>query len=95
MKQKIHVAARISEFNYDMIKAVADTMFLNETRNDGDFSKAIDWILTTFRLKSEFKDLIKLLQYYDRYQHGERTEEVLQKTKEFQIILKSLEHRVP
>jgi hypothetical protein len=77
-----------------MLKAISDNMFLDEERNDGDFSKALDWVLTTFRNKTEFSALIDLLTHYSKYQRGSRTKEDIEKTKQFLALLKGLENSV-
>jgi hypothetical protein len=74
-----------------MIKAIADTMFLDETRNDGDFSKSLNWVLTKFKLNTQYKVLIFYLIHLAKYNRGIRTRETINAVKQFQYYLKSVE----
>lgn len=77
-----------------MLKAIADNMFLDDNRNEGDVSKALDWVLSTFRHKTQFSALVDLLTHYSRYQRGSRKKEDIEKTKQLQALLKGLENSV-
>lgn len=87
MKKK-RLTARINFHNYNMIRAIANTVFYDEKRNEGNMSKALDWILTTFRLYTRFKGIVSFLEAFSNTQQGSRTREDIEKTKDFQTLMK-------
>jgi len=87
-KQKISV--RLNPHNYDMIKGVADTMFLNERTNEGNLSEALDWVLSTFRLKTDFGGLMYFLYHLSKYERGNRDQETIDAVRSFQVYIKSV-----
>jgi hypothetical protein len=92
--RKIRLSVRINPYNYDMIKSLGDAMFLDERRNEGDLSKSLDWILTTFRNNTDFATLVELLVSYSKYERGSRTKEDIEKTRQLLALLKSLEFSI-
>lgn len=91
MVKKIKISVRVNPYNYDMLKAIGDLLFLNEERNEGDLSKSLDWILMSFRNNSEYKKLIDLMTSYSRYERGSRTKEDIEKTRQLLALIKCLE----
>lgn len=74
-----------------MICAVADTLFYEPKQNRGNYSKALDWILTNFRLYTKYKDLIKFVSYHADYQRGIRTRETIEAMKNLLVFLETVE----
>ena len=91
MPKKSKISARISPYNDDMIKALADTLFYEERKNEGNYSQALDWILTNFRLYTKYKDLVKFLEYHAAYERGVRTKETIDAMKNLLIFLESVD----
>ncbi len=91
MATKKRVSVRLDPYNYDMVKAVADTLFLQESRNEGNFSEALNWILEAFRLNTHFKKLLQYLYYLNRYNRGYRDKKTLDEVYQFRVYLKSVE----
>lgn len=87
-KQKISV--RLNPHNYDMLRAVADTMFLNKRTNEGNLSEALDWILSTFRLKTGFDGLMYFLYHLSKYERGNREQETIDAVRSFQVYIKTV-----
>jgi len=74
-----------------MVQAVADTMFYNETNNKGNFSQALDWVLTNFRLYSKYADLIKYIEHQAEYLRGSRTKESIEAMKHLLTFIESVD----
>lgn len=87
MSKKIKRSVRFSPHNFEMIQALADVVFLNERKNMGDFSKALNWILDCFRVSTEYGGLMKLIEYKARYDRGDRSKETIAIVKHFETIL--------
>lgn len=70
-----------------MVRAVADSIY------DGDFSKALDFILYTFRTKTHYSKIIKLLKFKADFDAGIRTAVVLDGVRQLQALLQEIEDR--
>lgn len=92
MTSKEKISAWINSHNYIMLRAVADSIFLNERRGEGNLSQALDWILTCFRLDTKYKALMKFLDHLNKYQRGSRAAEDIEALKQLQTFLKNVEH---
>lgn len=74
---KIKISVRLNPYNYDLIRAIADVAFRDEDEYEGNFSEAIDFLLTILRLDSNFSGMLKFLSYKARFDRGERSSEVI------------------
>lgn len=74
-----------------MLRSIADLMFFDETRDIGDLSKSLDWILTTFRNNTDFKKMVELMISYNRYERGSRKNDDIEKTRQFLALLMCVE----
>ena len=88
---KVKKTVRISPYNDEMVSAVASTLFFIENRNEGNYSKGLDWILTNFRLFSKYTSLIKYLIMHDRYLRGSRSREDIEAMKELVTFIESVD----
>ena len=70
-----------------MLRSVADIMFFDETRDIGDLSKSLDWILTTFRNNTDFKKMVELMMSYNRYERGSRKTDDIEKTRQLLSLI--------
>jgi len=68
-----------------MVRAVANTMF------DGDFSKALDFILYTFRANTIYSKAMEFLKLKADYDAGIRSIAVLDGVRQLQALLKAIE----
>jgi len=84
---KTKISVRINPYNYEMLRSIADLMFLDETRDIGDLSKSLDWILTTFRNNTDFKKMVELMMSYNRYERGSRKTDDIEKTRQLLSLI--------
>lgn len=63
-------------------------MFREEDEPEGNFSKALDFLLTYLRNKSDVSFLLKLLSIKTRFDRGERSKEVLDGMKNYTKVMK-------
>ena len=88
---KKRITVRINPYNYDILKAIADTLFLNENQNKGNVSQALDWILTRFKNDTKYKGLVQFLVHKANYDRGSRTKEDIEAMKNLLIFIESVE----
>ena len=88
---KVKRTIRISEHNDEMVASVASTLFYIESKNEGNYSQAMDWILTNFRLFSKYKHLVTFLERHDSYLRGSRSREDIEAMKEIITFIESVE----
>lgn len=86
MGKRIKKSVVISKQNYNFIKAIADTVYRDEEEPDGNFSKALDLVIFLLRERSNFSTYLSYMEYKARFDGGERTKEVLNKIKEFELL---------
>jgi hypothetical protein len=86
-ENKIKVSVRLDPDNYDLIRAIADTCFMNEDDVEGNFSEAMNFLLNIMRTESWYSDTLHYLLLRGRYLRGDRSEEVLSGMKSFERIL--------
>lgn len=84
---KIPISCRINPYNHDMVRAVADTIY------NGDFSKALDFILYAFRTKTFYSKILQLIQFKADFDAGIRTGPVLDGVRQLQALLQEIEDR--
>lgn len=72
-----------------MLKDIADILFLNEIKNKGNISKALDWVLTVFRNETKYKGLITFITHSANYDRGERSEEDIMAQREILTFLRA------
>jgi len=82
---KIRISCRINPHNFDMIRSVADVMF-REGNDVGNFSEALDFILTLFRNETKYKAFMRGIKYKASYDRGVRTREVIDEVKKFEAL---------
>lgn len=75
-----------------MIRSIADVVFREEGKHEGNLSKALDFILTAFRTNSKYNVIVKYVGYKALYDRGIRTEEVLKGVRRIEAIIKSTEN---
>lgn len=85
--KKIKISVRLNRFNYECVRSIADVAFREEGEPGGNFSEALDFLLALLRNNTNFTTYLKLLQYFDRYQKGDRSKEVLDKVKEYTKLI--------
>jgi len=90
--KKVKISSRINPYNFDMLRAIADTLFYDEEKGTGNLSEALDWILTSFRLRTKFRTLMEFITHMANYQKGKRTEEDIEAVKQLYVFLKSVEN---
>ena len=56
---------------------MADVAFRDEEDYEGNFSEALDFLLTILRLDSNFTGILKFLSYKARFDRGDRSSEVV------------------
>lgn len=83
MRSSRKTSVRLNRFNYEFVRAIADTLFIKEGGSEGNFSQALNFLLILLRNNSNFSGSLKFMQYKARYDRGERSKEVLQGVKEF------------
>jgi hypothetical protein len=71
---KDRISARINGFNKAMLQAIADSLFYDERRNEGNISKALDWVLTRSRTTDP---LITMLIHFNKVERGSMEEKDL------------------
>ena len=71
---KERLSARISGYNKAMVQAIADTLFYEERRNEGNISKALDWILN--RVKAS-DPIITMIIHFNKVERGSMDEKDL------------------
>lgn len=79
---KKQISARLNYYNYELVRTLADTVF------EGDFSKALDWILYSFRENTHFKKMMELVRRKGEYDRGVRTQEVLDAVRQLEYVIK-------
>ena len=89
MKKKVSV--RLNTHNYALVQSVADSFFYDKNRNKGNISKAMDWIIFTFRNDTQFKGLMNLMMAYNRYERGSRAEADIRARKELLVLIKTID----
>ena len=92
MGKKVRISARLNPHNYEAVLSIANNLFFDEDKNIGNISQALNWIIESFRLNSNFTKLAFYLLHLDRYKRGVRNKETIDAVKEFQVLLKSIEH---
>ena len=85
--KKVKISARLSPYNYDLVKAIADVGFLDVEGRHGNFSAALDFCITTLRMNTKFSRYLELVEYKARFDRGERTQEVLDGVREFAKVI--------
>jgi hypothetical protein len=80
-QNKIQKTIRLSPFNFDLVRDMADACF------DGNFSESLNFLLDLIRLQSKWSEDLKMFQYRARYLRGERSTEVLDKIKKAEGII--------
>jgi len=90
--KKIKISVRLNHFNYELVRSIADVAFREEGEPGGNFSEALDFLLALLRNNTKFATYLKLLQYYDKYQKGDRSKEVLDKVKEYTKLINIVAH---
>ena len=71
---KKRLSVRLNEHNMAMLQAIADSFFYDVNRNEGNISKALDWILTKNRLNDP---IISMIMHFNRVQRGSLEEKDL------------------
>ena len=84
---KIKFSARITPHNYEMVRAIADLFFRDEGAKEGNFSEALDWVLTNDRLWSEKAPHFRHWIYKFRYESGDRSYETIEGMKRYEAHL--------
>ena len=85
--RKRKVSVRWSPFNHDLIQSIADVAFINENKNVGNFSAALDFCITLLRLNTKFSEYLRYIELKARYDRGDRSSEVVDGVKEFAKII--------
>jgi len=80
--RKKKISARLNFHNHELVESMANVMF------GGDFSKALDFILYSFRTNTHYKTLTKLLHYKIQYDRGLRTLVILDGIRQLELIIK-------
>ena len=75
-----------------MIKDVADTLFFVESKNEGNLSQALDWILREFRNNSKYSDLMNFLHYRAVYLRGHRDEKDIEAMRSLLTFIESVKN---
>ena len=88
--KKVKISVRINRFNYELLKDLADVAFREDEESEGNFSKALDFLLNYLRNKSDYKFLLKLLAYKAQYDRGDRSKDVLDGMKNYTKVMKSV-----
>lgn len=88
---KKKISARINPHNYQLLRTIADTMFYTETKNEGNISQALDWVLTKFRLGTKYRGLLIFLERHADYLRGSREKEDIEAIRHLLTFLKTVE----
>jgi hypothetical protein len=85
---KKRLSARINPHNFALVQTIADSFFYDKNKNKGNVSKALDWIIFTFRNDTHFKGLMNQMMAYNRYQRGSRAKADIEARKQLLILIK-------
>lgn len=64
---KERLSTRINGYNKAMLQAIADTLFYDPNRNEGNISKALDWTLTRIRTSDP---IITMIIHFNKVERG-------------------------
>ena len=84
------ISSRLDPHNYEVVKAIADLFFREPDETTGNFSEALNYLLTFVRLHSDMAPHIRHWVYKHRYLCGDRSEETMEGMKRYEAQLLKL-----